>query len=103
MLVAAISVPDLHQARSQEAYPSANKANFSCAAHSLAEMYSTLTHFPGKQRMTCDQALLFLEDIRQRFTTVVLDEDEYWTAVKEAAAEQIIGGAIYDALIARAP
>jgi len=51
--------------------------------------------------MTCEQALLFLEDIRQRFTTVVLDEDEYWTAINEAAAEQIVGGAIYDALIGR--
>lgn len=101
VLVAAISVPHVHHTRSQTAYLSANKANFSCAAHSLAEVYSTLTRFPGKQRMTCEQALLFLEDIRQRFTTVVLDEDEYWTAIKEAAAEQIVGGTIYDALIAR--
>ena len=101
VLVAAISVPHVHHARSQAAYLSANKTSFTCAAHSLPEVYSTLTRFPGKQRLTCEQALLFLEDIRQRFATVVLDEDEYWTAVKEAATEQIVGGTIYDALIAR--
>jgi len=101
VLVAAISVPHMHHARSQAAYLSAAKANFSCAAHSLAEVYSTLTRFPGKQRMTCEQALLFVEEIRQRFTAVALDEDEYWSAINDSAAQGVTGGTIYDALIAR--
>ena len=51
--------------------------------------------------MTCEQALLFVDDIRKRLTIVALDEDEYWLAITESVAEGIIGGTIYDALIAR--
>jgi predicted nucleic acid-binding protein len=101
VLVAAISVHHVHHVPSQAAYLAATKANSSCAAHSLAELYSTLTRFPGKQRMTGEQALLFIEDIRQRFTTVALDHDEYWSAITDSATQGIVGGAIYDALIAR--
>ena len=51
--------------------------------------------------MTCEQALLFVDDIRKRLTIVALDEDEYWLAITESVAEDIVGGTIYDALIAR--
>jgi predicted nucleic acid-binding protein len=101
VLVAAISVHHVHHPPSQTAYLSATRINSSCAAHSLAEVYSTLTRFPGKQRMTGEQALLFIEDIRQRFTTVALDHDEYWSAISDSAIQGIVGGTIYDALIAR--
>ena len=99
--MAAIGVDHVHYAPSQPAYLSASKNNSGCAAHSLAEVYATLTRFPGKQRMTCEQALLFVDDIRKRLTIVALDEDEYWLAITESVAEGIIGGTIYDTLIAR--
>lgn len=51
--------------------------------------------------MTCEQALLFVDDIRERLTTIALDDHEYWSAITDAAAEGIVGGTIYDALIAR--
>ena len=51
--------------------------------------------------MSCEQALLFVEDIRERLTTIALDQDEYFPAIADAAAEGIAGGTIYDALIAR--
>jgi predicted nucleic acid-binding protein len=101
VLVAAISVDHVHHTPSQTAYLSATRNNSSCAAHSLAEVYSTLTRFPGKQRMTGEQALLFIEDIRQRFSTFALDHDEYSSAITDSAIQGIVGGAIYDALIAR--
>jgi predicted nucleic acid-binding protein len=101
VLVAAVSVHHVHHAPSQAAYLSATKNNSSCAAHSLAEVYSTLTRLPGKQRMSCEQALLFVDDIRTRLTAIVLDDDEYYSAITDAAAEGIIGGTVYDALIAR--
>jgi predicted nucleic acid-binding protein len=72
-----------------------------CAAHSLAETYSVLTGRLGKDRVTGDEALLFLGDVRNRLTTVALNAEEYAKALEEAAALGIAGGGIYDALLAR--
>ncbi len=71
------------------------------AAHSLAEVYSVLTGMPAKHRASPDEALLFLNDVRERLTVVSLDEEEYLQALKNAAANGIQGGAIYDVLLAR--
>ena len=47
-----------------------------------------------------EQALLFLEDIRERLVVVALDEREYYAVIKKAAAIGIVGSTIYDALLA---
>jgi predicted nucleic acid-binding protein len=101
VLVAAVSVQHVHHAPSLAAYLAGNKNQACCAAHSLAELYATLTRLPGKQRMSCEQALLFLDEINDRLRTVVLDSEEYCSAIADAAAEGLVGGTIYDALIAR--
>jgi predicted nucleic acid-binding protein len=101
VLVAAVSVQHVHHGPSLAVYLAANKNQAGCAAHSLAEVYATLTRLPGKQRMSCEQSLLFLDEIKDRLRTVTLDGDEYSAAVTDAAAEGIVGGMIYDALIAR--
>lgn len=71
-----------------------------CGAHSLAEIYATLTRLPGRHRLSGDQVLLFLEGIRERLTVVALDGEEYFAALEEAAAAGIAGGTAYDALLA---
>ena len=76
-----------------------DKVNVGCAAHSLAEVYSTLTGMPGKHRASGDEALLFLGNIRERMTIVTLNEDEYFKAVESAAAVGVSGGGVYDGLI----
>jgi len=101
VLVAAVSVQHVHHAPSLKVYLAADKKQAACAAHSLAEVYSTLTRMPGRQRMECNQALLLLDDIQRRVTAVALDAEEYHSAIAAAAAEGIVGGTIYDALIAR--
>jgi predicted nucleic acid-binding protein len=53
---------------------------------------------PEKHRLSGEQVLLFLENIRERLAVVTLTADDYCTAVKDAA---IAGGTIYDALLAR--
>jgi predicted nucleic acid-binding protein len=78
----------------------ANRSNGFCAAHNLAEVYAALTRIPGKQRMNAEQVLLVLDNIRERLSTVVLTEDEYGSAIADAAAMGITGGTVYDALIA---
>lgn len=71
------------------------------AAHCLAEVYAVLTGMPGKDRVSPDEALLFLKDARERLTVTVLSEDEYYKVLEEGAAAGIVGGGgIYDAMIA---
>jgi hypothetical protein len=53
------------------------KSTGCCGAHSLAEVYSTLTRMPGKHRITGEQAMLFIGDIRERLSLIALDGDEY--------------------------
>ena len=77
------------------------KGESGCAAHSLAEVYSVLTGRAGKDRVTGDEALLFLADVRSRLKTVALNAREYALAIEEAAALGIAGGGIYDALLGR--
>jgi predicted nucleic acid-binding protein len=101
VLVASVLIRHEHHERSLTVYRSASHNNSGCAAHSLAEVYATLTRLPGPQRMGCEQALLFLDDMRDRLTTITLDNEEYCSAIADAAAEGVLGGTIYDALIAQ--
>lgn len=70
------------------------------AAHSMAEVYATVTRLPGRFRVGGDQALLFLDGVRSRLSIVGLDCDSYYEIISQAAAGGIAGGTIYDALIA---
>ena len=90
-----------HHERSLKAFVAANKKRDACAAHSLAEVYATMTRLPGRHRLSAEQALLFLGEIRERLMLIALTGDEYYSAIKDAADRGIVGGTIYDALIAR--
>lgn len=68
--------------------------------HSLAEAYSTFTRYPGKERMSAEAANLIMQGIEQRFTLVWLDGDEYCGAIRRMAQMGIVGGAVYDGLVA---
>src|SRR5260370_7485333 len=70
-----------------------------CGAHSLAEVYSSLTRMPGKHRISGEQAMLFLSDMRERLAIISLDDQEYFQAISAAAAAGVVGGTIYDALL----
>jgi predicted nucleic acid-binding protein len=99
VLVAAFLGHHPHHDASLVAFLSADKKTACCAAHSLAEVYSTVTRLPGKTRLSGEQALLFLDNIRERLTLISLDGREYYNAIEHAAAAGIIGGAAYDALL----
>ena len=83
------------------AIATATKKTAFCACHTLAEVYSVMTRLPVRPRIAPSQGLLFIESIRERFTTVALSEREYFEVIAAAAERGIGGGKIYDALILR--
>jgi predicted nucleic acid-binding protein len=90
----------IHHEASLELFIQFDKSTGACGAHSLAEVYSTLTRMPGKHRISAEQAMLFVGSIRERLSLVALDGEEYVDALQASAALGIVGGGIYDALLA---
>lgn len=89
-----------HHEASLAVFLRAEKKHASCAAHSLAEVYATLTRLPGKHRASASEAMLFLDSMEQRLSFITLDAEEYWRALVRSAESGIVGGTIYDALLA---
>jgi predicted nucleic acid-binding protein len=89
-----------HEA-SLKLFAAANKKKSACALHTLAEVYATMTALPLKQLIPTDQALLFVREVRDRCRIVILDEDEYYETIVQAAEEGFSNGRVYDALLLR--
>ncbi len=81
----------------------ANKKKSACALHTLAEVYATMTALPVKDGIPPDQAVLFVQEVRDRFTVVGLDEHEYFATIEQSAARGFASGRIYDALLHARP
>jgi predicted nucleic acid-binding protein len=99
VLVAAFYDGHEHHNPSFELFVTQNQKSGSTAAHCLAEVYSTLTGMPGKDRASGDEALLFLGNVREHLSIVTLDPEEYFKAVEAAASMGVLGGGIYDAIL----
>lgn len=91
----------IHHQASLKLFIQLNTSIGCCGAHSLVEVYSTLTRMPGKHRISAEQALLFISSVRERLNVIALDGDEYGSALETSAARGIVGGTIYDAILAR--
>ncbi len=100
MLVAVFYGDHVHHVESLNVFTRFPKKDVSCGAHSLFEVYSALTRMPGKHRVGAEQAMLFIDDIRERVTVVALTADEQAATLRTFADLKVIGGAIYDALLA---
>lgn len=90
-----------HHETSIKLVSAANKRKSACAAHTLAEVYATMTALPVKDVIPPDQAFLFVQEARDRFAIVTLTEDEYYTTIEQAAARGFVSGRVYDALLLR--
>jgi predicted nucleic acid-binding protein len=55
---------------------------------------------PGKHRISGEQAMLFIGSIRERLSVIALSADEYADAIEVSAGLGIVGGGIYDAMLA---
>ncbi len=100
VLVPAFYGDHQHHAKSIDLLARLGKGDGGCGAHSLVEVYSTLTRMPGKYRVSGEQAMLFVEDVRQRLAVVGLTPDEVAEMLKRSAALEVAGGAVYDSLLA---
>jgi predicted nucleic acid-binding protein len=90
-----------HHEASLTALLKADKGQGFYGAHSLAEFYATATRLPGKNRLSGEQVMLFLENVQERLTAVTLTADEYNGVLSHAASIGLVGGTIYDALLGR--
>ncbi|MBV9084115.1 MAG: PIN domain-containing protein [Acidobacteriaceae bacterium] len=90
----------IHHRASMELFIQFDTASGCCGAHSLVEVFSTLTRMPGRHRISGEQAMLFIGTVRERLSLIALDGDEYVNALDRSAARGIVGGGIYDAMLA---
>ena len=100
VLVAAVLEDHEHYEKSFAVFSAAKRTSAFCAAHNLAEVYATLTRYPGKDRLSAEQALISLEKIEERLTITALEASEYVAAIRKCAFREIVGGTLYDGVIA---
>jgi predicted nucleic acid-binding protein len=79
----------------------ASKKTHFCAVHSVAELYAVMTRLPVRPRITPEQGLLFVENVRDHLSVITLTAAEYIDTVADAARRGLGGGRIYDLLILR--
>jgi len=77
----------------------ANKSKSACAAHTLAEVYATMSALPVRDVIPPEQVILFVQEVRDRFMIVTLTEEDYFETIERTAAKRLTSGRIYDALL----
>ena len=90
----------VHHAASLDLFTRFARRDVCCGAHILLEVYATLTRMPGKYRISSEQGLLFITNIQERMTLAPLRADKYGDMLREFTSLGIVGGTIYDALLA---
>ena len=101
VLIAAFYSNHAHHEPSFDLFAQQKKSAGCTAAHCLAEAYAVMTAMAGANRCSPDEALLFLNDARERLGLIVLNEMEHFTVLERCAANGIVGGTSYDAVIAQ--
>src|SRR6202158_5556466 len=96
VLVAAFRREHVHHVPSLKRFATAEKRHSACGLHSLAEVFSVMTTLPVKPMITPEQALLFVEEVRNRLTLVSLSAEEYFAAIQNVASWAFTGGRVRD-------
>jgi predicted nucleic acid-binding protein len=76
-----------------------NPQQASCAAHTLAELYATLTGMRPPNRFRPEQAMLVLDQVKASMECVILTAEEVFQTVHRTATLKLPGGIVYDALL----
>jgi predicted nucleic acid-binding protein len=104
-LIAAMLPDHVHHT---DAYPwlaqgKAGAFEFFASGHSLAEVYSVLTRLPRTPRIgPADAWKLLEENVTSCASLITLSGSDYVLLIAELSQRQVIGGAVYDAVIAKA-
>ncbi|HKV26247.1 MAG TPA: PIN domain-containing protein [Candidatus Acidoferrum sp.] len=101
VLIAAFQRDHVHHAASLRRFAAATVGQSACAAHTLAEVYATMTAFPVRPMVSPEQTLLFIDEIRIRLKLISLTPQEYYDTIVSASDLKLLSGRIYDALILR--
>ncbi len=101
VLVATFYGDHQHHDASMTLFRSLAPTSACTSAHCLAEVYAVLTGMPGKDRVSPDEALLFLADVRERLAVVALSAEDYVAVLSDAARFAVTGGGVCDALHSR--
>ena len=99
VLVASAREPDGRHKASLNVLNQCKPQQASCAAHTLAELYATLTGMQPPNRFQPQQALLVLSGVKARLECITLTAEEAFQTVERTAGLKLPGGIIYDALI----
>jgi predicted nucleic acid-binding protein len=76
----------------------ASKKTHSRTAHAVAELYAVMTRLPVRPRITPEQGVLFVENVRDYFSVITLSAAEQFEATAEAPRRSLGGGKVYDLL-----
>lgn len=104
-LIAAMLPDHVHHS---DAYPwlaegKAGAFEFFASAHSLAEVYSVLTRLPRTPRISpADARKLLVENVTSCATLIALSGSDYSVLIAGLSQRRVVGGAVYDAVIAKA-
>ena len=99
VLVAATRETDLRHQASRSLWLQSDPRNACCAAHSLAELYSSLTGMRPPNRFRPEQAILVLDQVKASLLCIALSAEEVFQTARQIAALKLPGGIIYDALL----
>lgn len=72
------------------------------ASHTLAETYAVLTRLPLRPPISAELAQRLIEENLSKFEVVSLVAADYHTVIARMVSLNLIGGSIYDVLIAQA-
>jgi predicted nucleic acid-binding protein len=100
VLVPAFVEEHVHHELSLAAFLRADKKTGCCSAHSLLEFYAVITRLPGRDRISSDQVLLLVQNIRERLTIISLSPEDHFAILEKSAAARVFGGTVYDVLLA---
>jgi len=99
VLFAASDASHQHHGPSLALVSAARPGSAFVAAHSLAELYATLSATAGRRIRRVDLVLEAVKHAASVFTPVTLSWDDYAWVLRHVAAAGARGGQIYDALI----
>lgn len=88
-----------HYLQSQAVFRKYSSKQAACGAHSLAETYATLTRLPGPHRLNTAQAMLPIEQLRDRLAVISPTSEEYVECLQRSSDLGVAGGTIYDAVL----